>query len=93
MRAAERSRYISEHPLNDHPSVTRDLPEECSMTELHEAVAVGNYHWVEKILKAGHCDPNQKDADWHDRTPLHWAAAKGEGTPSSVTSVNGHPKR
>ncbi|XP_016153093.1 PREDICTED: ankyrin repeat domain-containing protein 66 isoform X3 [Ficedula albicollis] len=47
------------------------------MTELHEAVAVGDYDLVEKILKAGHCDPNQKDADWHDRTPLHWAAAKG----------------
>ncbi|KAL2306949.1 hypothetical protein Nmel_004898 [Mimus melanotis] len=47
------------------------------MTELHEAVAVGDYDLVKKILKAGHCDPNQKDADWHDRTPLHWAAAKG----------------
>ncbi|NWW67429.1 ANR66 protein, partial [Ifrita kowaldi] len=47
------------------------------MTELHEAVAVGDYDLVKKILKAGHCDPNQKDVDWHDRTPLHWAAAKG----------------
>ncbi|XP_071303068.1 ankyrin repeat domain-containing protein 66 isoform X3 [Agelaius tricolor] len=49
----------------------------CSMTELHEAVAVGDYDLVKKILKAGRCDPNQKDVDWHDRTPLHWAAAKG----------------
>ncbi|XP_063279947.1 ankyrin repeat domain-containing protein 66 isoform X2 [Prinia subflava] len=56
---------------------SRCLPEECSMTELHEAVAVGDYDRVKKILKAGHCDPNQKDVDWHDRTPLHWAAAKG----------------
>ncbi|XP_071598222.1 ankyrin repeat domain-containing protein 66 isoform X1 [Heliangelus exortis] len=48
------------------------------MTELHEAVAVGDYDLVEKILRAGHCDPNHKDADWHDRTPLHWAAAKGQ---------------
>ncbi|XP_059699023.1 ankyrin repeat domain-containing protein 66 isoform X3 [Haemorhous mexicanus] len=55
----------------------RCLPEECSMTELHEAVAVGDYDLVKKILKAGRCDPNQKDCDWHDRTPLHWAAAKG----------------
>lgn len=55
------------------------------MTELHEAVAVGDYDWVKEILKAGRCDPNQKDVDWHDRTPLHWAAAKGENTPSSAT--------
>ncbi|NXL22224.1 ANR66 protein, partial [Setophaga kirtlandii] len=47
------------------------------MTELHEAVAVGDYDLVKKILKAGCCDPNQKDVDWHGRTPLHWAAAKG----------------
>ncbi|NWU13735.1 ANR66 protein, partial [Cephalopterus ornatus] len=47
------------------------------MTELHEAVALGDYDLVEKILKGGHCDPNHKDVDWHDRTPLHWAAAKG----------------
>lgn len=63
------------------------------MTELHEAVAVGDYDLVEKILKAGHCDPNHKDVDWHDRTPLHWAAAKGKGSPSSVTSGNRHHKR
>lgn len=63
------------------------------MTELHEAVAVGDYDWVKKILKAGRCDPNQKDPDWNDRTPLHWAALKGKGTPSSVTPVNGHHKR
>ncbi|NXI42460.1 ANR66 protein, partial [Galbula dea] len=47
------------------------------MTELHEAVAVGDYDLVDEILRAGRCDPNHKDADWHDRTPLHWAAAKG----------------
>ncbi|XP_041282049.1 ankyrin repeat domain-containing protein 66 [Onychostruthus taczanowskii] len=59
------------------PVAGRCLPEECSMTELHEAVAVGDYDLVKKILKAGRCNPNQKDVDWHDRTPLHWAAAKG----------------
>ncbi|NXG63813.1 ANR66 protein, partial [Hemiprocne comata] len=48
------------------------------MTELHEAVASGDYDLVEEILRTGHCDPNQKDVDWHDRTPLHWAAAKGQ---------------
>ncbi|NWS76026.1 ANR66 protein, partial [Crotophaga sulcirostris] len=48
------------------------------MTELHEAVALGDYDLVEEILRSGRCDPNHKDVDWHDRTPLHWAAAKGK---------------
>ncbi|KAM6354760.1 ankyrin repeat domain-containing protein 66 [Podargus strigoides] len=48
------------------------------MTELHEAVALGDYDLVDEILRTGHCDPNHKDVDWHDRTPLHWAAAKGQ---------------
>ncbi|NXS57339.1 ANR66 protein, partial [Brachypteracias leptosomus] len=48
------------------------------MTELHEAVALGDYDLVGEILRSGRCDPNHKDADWHDRTPLHWAAAKGQ---------------
>ncbi|XP_062974587.1 ankyrin repeat domain-containing protein 66 [Elgaria multicarinata webbii] len=47
------------------------------MTELHEAVALGDYDIVDNILKRGLCDPNCKDMDWGDRTPLHWAAAKG----------------
>ncbi|NXC40345.1 ANR66 protein, partial [Penelope pileata] len=47
------------------------------MTELHEAVASGDYDLVEEILRTGRCDPNHKDVDWSDRTPLHWAAAKG----------------
>ncbi|XP_064911793.1 ankyrin repeat domain-containing protein 66 isoform X1 [Columba livia] len=48
------------------------------MTELHEAVAVGDYDLAEEILRSGRCDPNHKDVDWHDRTPLHWAAVKGQ---------------
>ncbi|XP_016082798.1 ankyrin repeat domain-containing protein 66 [Ornithorhynchus anatinus] len=48
------------------------------MTELHEAVALGDYDLVEKILKKGSCNPNYKDVDWNDRTPLHWAAIKGQ---------------
>lgn len=51
------------------------------MTELHEAVALGDYDLVDEILRTGRCDPNHKDVDWHDRTPLHWAAAKGKGAP------------
>ncbi|XP_054843403.1 ankyrin repeat domain-containing protein 66 isoform X2 [Eublepharis macularius] len=47
------------------------------MTELHQAVAAGDCALVDEILKKGQCDPNDKDADWNDRTPLHWAAIKG----------------
>ncbi|XP_060545373.1 ankyrin repeat domain-containing protein 66 [Pantherophis guttatus] len=47
------------------------------MTELHEAVALGKYDLAEEILQRELADPNCKDADWSDRTPLHWAAAKG----------------
>ncbi|KAK1338338.1 hypothetical protein QTO34_001453, partial [Cnephaeus nilssonii] len=47
------------------------------MTKLHQAVAAGDYILVKKILKKGLCDPNYKDVDWNDRTPLHWAAIKG----------------
>lgn len=57
------------------------------MTELHEAVAVGDYDLAEEILRSGRCDPNHKDVDWHDRTPLHWAAAKGKGTLCPVASA------
>ncbi|XP_063173728.1 ankyrin repeat domain-containing protein 66 [Candoia aspera] len=48
-----------------------------SMTELHEVVALGKYNLVEELLKSGLADLNGKDADWSDRTPLHWAAANG----------------
>ncbi|OXB53143.1 UNVERIFIED_CONTAM: hypothetical protein H355_004490 [Colinus virginianus] len=47
------------------------------MTELHQAVASGHYERAEQLLRAGRCDPNHKDADWGDWTPLHWAAANG----------------
>ncbi|XP_066493952.1 ankyrin repeat domain-containing protein 66 [Tiliqua scincoides] len=48
------------------------------MTELHAVAALGNCDLVKEILKNGLCDPNCKDMDWNDRTPLHWAAAKGQ---------------
>ncbi|XP_031460792.1 ankyrin repeat domain-containing protein 66 [Phasianus colchicus] len=47
------------------------------MTELHQAVAAGRYGRAERLLRAERCDPNHKDADWADWTPLHWAAARG----------------
>uniref|UniRef100_A0A8D0HHU3 Ankyrin repeat domain 66 n=1 Tax=Sphenodon punctatus TaxID=8508 RepID=A0A8D0HHU3_SPHPU len=48
------------------------------MTALHEAVALGDYDLVHDILKKGQCDPNDKDIDWNDKTPVHWAAGKGQ---------------
>lgn len=46
--------------------------------ELHEAASTGDYDVLEEYLKTGKFDVNLKDADWGDRTPLHWACAKGE---------------
>ncbi|MXQ85358.1 hypothetical protein E5288_WYG011212 [Bos mutus] len=54
-----------------------ELTKLSDMTKLHQAVAAGDYSSVKKILKKGLCDPNYKDVDWNDRTPLHWAAIKG----------------
>ncbi|XP_075410197.1 ankyrin repeat domain-containing protein 66 [Tenrec ecaudatus] len=55
-----------------------ELTKMSDMTKLHQAVATGDYNSVKKILKKGRCDPNYKDVDWNDRTPLHWAAIKGQ---------------
>ncbi|XP_037374615.1 ankyrin repeat domain-containing protein 66 [Talpa occidentalis] len=54
-----------------------ELTKMSDMTKLHQAVAAGDCKSVKKILKKGFCDPNYKDVDWNDRTPLHWAAIKG----------------
>ncbi|XP_013012086.1 ankyrin repeat domain-containing protein 66 [Cavia porcellus] len=54
-----------------------ELTKMSDMTRLHQAVAVGDYGAVKWILKKGLCDPNHKDPDWNDRTPLHWAAIRG----------------
>lgn len=55
-----------------------ELTKMSDMTKLHQAVAAGDYKLVKTILKKGLCDPNYKDVDWNDRTPLHWAAIKGK---------------
>ncbi|XP_072498473.1 LOW QUALITY PROTEIN: ankyrin repeat domain-containing protein 66 [Notamacropus eugenii] len=47
------------------------------MTRLHQAVAIGDCNLVMRMLKKGLYNPNHKDEDWNDRTPLHWAAIKG----------------
>ncbi|NXL94331.1 ANR66 protein, partial [Alectura lathami] len=59
------------------------------MTELHEAVAAGDYELVDEILRTGRCDPNHKDLDWNDRTPLHWAAAKGHSAMLRLLASHG----
>ncbi|KAG8445752.1 hypothetical protein GDO86_010515 [Hymenochirus boettgeri] len=48
------------------------------LLELHQAAALGDYDLVSEILQKELHDPNYKDMDWNDRTPLHWAAAKGQ---------------
>lgn len=64
-------------PVSQADSVM-ELSKMSDMTKLHQAVAAGDYNSVKKILKKGLCDPNYKDVDWNDRTPLHWAAIRGE---------------
>lgn len=49
------------------------------MTELHQAAAAGDFDKVEEILKNKKCSPNERDVDWSNKTPLHWAAARGSG--------------
>ncbi|XP_061600045.1 ankyrin repeat domain-containing protein 66 isoform X2 [Cololabis saira] len=46
------------------------------MTELHQAAAAGRCEEVEQFLRENKCSPNEKDVDWGNKTPLHWAAAK-----------------
>lgn len=48
------------------------------MTELHQAAASGDADLVEEILRQNKYDPNQRDVDWNNKTPLHWAAARGK---------------
>ncbi|XP_008050241.1 LOW QUALITY PROTEIN: ankyrin repeat domain-containing protein 66 [Carlito syrichta] len=64
--------------VSDSLSSVTELTKMSDMTKLHQAVAAGDYNLVKKILKKGLCDPNYKDVDWNDRTPLHWAAIKGQ---------------
>ncbi|XP_043918564.1 ankyrin repeat domain-containing protein 66 [Protopterus annectens] len=59
------------------------------MTELHQAAASGDYDLVKEILKKECCDPDHKDVDWGGRTPLHWAAAKGQSEIVRILIENG----
>ncbi|XP_061899184.1 ankyrin repeat domain-containing protein 66-like isoform X1 [Entelurus aequoreus] len=48
------------------------------MSELHQAAAAADFEHVEELLREKKCNPNQKDIDWGNKTPLHWAAANGD---------------
>lgn len=52
------------------------------MTELvlHEAAANGEWQTLESMLMIQRIDVDHKDEDFGDRTALHWAASKGNGT-------------
>uniref|UniRef100_A0A3B3IAC4 Ankyrin repeat domain 66 n=1 Tax=Oryzias latipes TaxID=8090 RepID=A0A3B3IAC4_ORYLA len=47
------------------------------MTELHQAAAAGDFKKVEELLTQQRCGPNLRDADWGNKTALHWAAREG----------------
>ncbi|XP_067100045.1 ankyrin repeat domain-containing protein 66 [Osmerus mordax] len=59
------------------------------MTELHQASASGDFELVLDILRKNLCDPNQRDIDWNGKTPLHWAAAKGQTETARILIENG----
>ena len=45
--------------------------------ELHEAASTGDYDSLEEYIKSGKFDLNLRDAEWKNKTALHWAATKG----------------
>lgn len=45
--------------------------------EVHEACTMGDFDSLEEYLRSGKYDVNMKDPEWQNRSPLHWACAKG----------------
>ncbi|KAF7657994.1 hypothetical protein LDENG_00019400 [Lucifuga dentata] len=59
------------------------------MSELHAAAAAGKFDQVEELLRQNKCNPNQRDVDWSNKTPLHWAADKGHTNTVSILIEHG----
>ena len=49
--------------------------------ELHEASSMGDFDALEDYLKSGKYDVNSQDPEWKNKTPLHWAAGRGQTLP------------
>ena len=45
--------------------------------EMHEAASMGDHETLEDLVTSGRFDVNMKDPEWQDKTPLHWACARG----------------
>ncbi|XP_070557137.1 ankyrin repeat domain-containing protein 66-like [Ptychodera flava] len=59
------------------------------MSELHEAASMGDSDLLEELIDSQKYDVNQKDAEWSNRTPLHWAAIKGHSECIRILIENG----
>ena len=54
--------------------------------ELHEASSMGDYDALEDYLKSGKYDVNLQDPEWKNKTPLHWAAGRGQILQAEIKS-------
>ncbi|ESO95890.1 hypothetical protein LOTGIDRAFT_144404 [Lottia gigantea] len=45
--------------------------------EIHEAAATGDHEALEDFLKTKKFNVNLKDVEYHKKTALHWACARG----------------
>ncbi|XP_077991808.1 uncharacterized protein LOC144446017 [Glandiceps talaboti] len=59
------------------------------MTELHEAASMGDSDLLEELIDSQKFDVNQKDVEWNNRTPLHWASIKGHSESIRVLIEHG----
>ncbi|XP_058495834.1 ankyrin repeat domain-containing protein 66-like [Solea solea] len=59
------------------------------MSDLHQAAAAGNYEKVKEILRHKKCSPNERDIEWRNKTPLHWATGNGQTEMVRVLIDNG----
>ena len=64
---------IAHGPVHEDPKVLDGLT---SISMLSALAATNQYHELRALVRPGGLDPNRKDSDG-DRTPLHWASARG----------------